>query len=272
MRSSRAHTSGLTVGAIAAVAAAALLLAACGDDDDEPAAATVTAAEVDGREFTSTSVTGAELVPDSHVGLSFWDGHLAAFAGCNTLNGAFEIDGARLVVGDALAATLMLCDEAHTQQDAWLAELISAGPTISLDGDQLTLTHADVTMVFTDPQGRALQLAGATWWVEQFEVAGAPLEVPAAAAISFTDSTANVATGCNSAFGAVEIGDTTVRFDLTGQTMMACAGELQTFESALLGFLQNELTYTIDDRVATLTDGSSVLTVKLPYEPEAPGS
>src|SRR5690606_30743084 len=80
----------------ATILTAASLAASCGDD--EPTSeAVLTAADLDGREFTSLSVSGAELVPDTYVNLAFQDGRVAAFAGCNTLSAGYQLDSTSLV-------------------------------------------------------------------------------------------------------------------------------------------------------------------------------
>jgi heat shock protein HslJ len=140
--STRSHTAPRTLLAGASlIALAAFGLAACGDDDETGPAAS----DLEGRTFVSTSVEGQELVAGSTVTVTFDAGTLAVQGGCNTLAGGFELDGGELSVGQ-LAQTAMACDEALEAQDAWLAAFFGGGPTVSLDGDDLTLAEGDVTI------------------------------------------------------------------------------------------------------------------------------
>lgn len=244
---------------LVAVAAVALLVAACGGDDAPSGPA---ASDLNGRAFTSTSVSGAELVTGTHLSLSFDDGVVAAFAGCNTFTGGFELDGDRLVVAEALSATLMACDDPLTAQDAWVVALLGARPAVALTGDDLTLTGASITATLRSSPAGASRLDGTTWRVERLETDGTSLAVPDAAVVSFTDATVNVTTGCNRAFGPITIADGAITVGPLGQTSMACAGDVATFEDALLALLDGELSYDRDGMVATVSRGADSLTLR----------
>jgi heat shock protein HslJ len=134
----------------------ALALSACGDDDDggdvdtgDAAATEVTMADLDGRAFESTSITGHDLVENSTVSLTFAEGRISANAGCNTQNGDVEITDGRLTLTSELASTMMGCEEALMDQDQWLAGFLGGEPEIALDGDTLTLTAGDESMELT---------------------------------------------------------------------------------------------------------------------------
>jgi heat shock protein HslJ len=130
--------------------AGSLVLVSCGDDDEDgdDAASSVTAADLDGRAFVSTSVEGHDLVEGSTVTLSFEADNLAAQAGCNSMTGGYTVEDGALTVG-ALAATMMACEEPLMSQEQWLASFLEDDPAIALDGDVLTLTEGDVTMTLT---------------------------------------------------------------------------------------------------------------------------
>jgi heat shock protein HslJ len=118
-----------------------------------------------GRTFLSTSVTGHDLVAGSRISVQFRAPHsVAAQAGCNHLSGDYRLDDARLMV-DQLAMTEMGCDKPLMQQDDWLAGLLQQGPTVSLHGDQLTLTAQDVRITLQDRKvaDPDRPLTGTTW-------------------------------------------------------------------------------------------------------------
>jgi len=70
------------------------------------------------------------------------DGRLAGSTGCNRLMGGYELDGDTLVVTGPLATTRMACvDDAATQQERHVLEVLEAGPlTVEVTGDRLRLT------------------------------------------------------------------------------------------------------------------------------------
>lgn len=133
------HRSPLLLLPVALVASAAL--GACGGDDAAP----VAAADLDGTSYTVTSIEDATIVDGTEIVISFEDGMILVEAGCNSQRGGYEIEDGTLVVG-GLAATMMACDEALMDQDQLMAGIVSAGPTIELDGSELVLT-TDVTSV-----------------------------------------------------------------------------------------------------------------------------
>ena len=81
--------------ALAVLTLSALALAACGSDSDSGSGSAPSADDLAGQSFTSTSVTGYDLVADSEIALTFSADSISAQAGCNTQNGGCTItDGA----------------------------------------------------------------------------------------------------------------------------------------------------------------------------------
>jgi heat shock protein HslJ len=136
---------------VAAVLAVFVLAAAgCGDDDDDEdsaaaSGAAVTQEALDGRNFVSTEVEGWNLVAGTEVTLDFDEGGLSVDAGCNQQFGQYEIGGDVLEI-EVMASTMMGCSAALAAQDAAIADLLTSGPTIALDGATLTITGDDVTL------------------------------------------------------------------------------------------------------------------------------
>lgn len=135
-------------------AALLLVLAGCGDDDGDGdtavgAGSGVTAEDLDGRTFTSTDVTGRDLVTGSEITISFTDGTIGVEAGCNSMSGSYAIDDGELEVG-TLAQTMMACDDDLMDQDEWLAAFLEDDPDVALDGDTLTLRDDGVTITATE--------------------------------------------------------------------------------------------------------------------------
>ena len=104
-------------------------------------ATTVPAIELAGRTFVSTAATGFELAPGVQITLTFDGDRLSATGGCNQLDSTWSVDGDVLVVAE-IASTRMACEPATLMdQDTWLSSLLTSDPTVTLDGDTLTLTE-----------------------------------------------------------------------------------------------------------------------------------
>ena len=139
--------------ATAELALVAALLAACGDDgdsdsgDDPSPSADAAQVELTGHTFVADEVTGHELVEGSNLRVGFEDDGLSVSAGCNTLFGPYvEEDGVVRWEGEP-AGTLMACEPALSEQDAWLTTLFTDGMTIEDSDDaDLVLTSGDVRM------------------------------------------------------------------------------------------------------------------------------
>mgnify|MGYP001039808268 CR=1 FL=1 len=122
------------------------LFAACGDDDE---AAPLDPAALEGRTFVATDFTPDGIVDGSEITVVFDDGAVVVTAGCNTQRGGFSIDDSVLNV-EAMASTMMACDEALMNQDAALAALMSSSPTVELDDDTLTVMSGDTQLVLVE--------------------------------------------------------------------------------------------------------------------------
>lgn len=252
-----------TIGTVAMAALASLAtlgVAGCSDDLVVPSAGGApSAAELDGTTWLSTEVAGQTLVADTRITLAFSDTALAIVGGCNTQTGGYSVDGGRLVV-EALAQTLMACEEGLTAQDAWLAQLVQSEPTISRDGDALTVAGDDVTIVFVDREsssGGALD--GGTWLLDDLESSTGTLVAPEGSHLAFDGESVYVATGCNNGFGSAESDGDTVTIGVIALTLRACEPDLGSWEQALGAFLTGPLDYTIDGENLTLTNGEQTL-------------
>jgi heat shock protein HslJ len=263
------------------------LLTGCGDDDDTSASTPDASSampvpdssggstdadgsggepspELDGREFVSTAIEGQDLVAGSEVRISFQDGSLSANAGCNTMNGGYELDGSTLQV-ESMAMTMMACEEQLMAQDELVSGLLTSGPTVALDGDVLTIASDEVTLTMLDREVAEpdLALEGVTWQLESIVADEAVSSVPAGVESTLVfgdDGTVAVDTGCNSGSGGVEVGDGTMTFDALATTLRFCEGDAGEVEIAVTTTLQGEVAYTIDSDVLSIRadDGSGL--------------
>ena len=240
---------------IALLALAGLTFAACGSDD--PATTTdVSAADLSGKGFASSEVTGYELVDGSEITMNFLDGRVSVNAGCNTMNGGFEITDGTFVASQ-FAATMMACQQPLMDQDMWLSEFLASSPAIAVDGSTLTLTGADASITLDEIQPAAL--VGTTWTVTGTVATEAVSTVPMDTAASITiadDGTVAVNTGCNTGSGSVEITDTTLVFGPIASTLIGCEPDVAQLESSVLAVLQGEVTYEISGSSLSLRSGT----------------
>jgi heat shock protein HslJ len=226
---------------------------------------------LDGSEWLSTAVTedGADqpLVEGTQVHLSFVDGQLAASAGCNSIGGAYRIDGGRLIF-EGGAMTEMGCDEPRQAQDEWLFGFLGSRPAIAQNGDKLTLTSAPTVVAFLDVEVAEpdLPLTLTTWTVDTLINGDAASSVPddAVATLLFgEDGRVEVDTGCNNGSGTYEATDRALRIGPVEQTLIGCGGAAGQLESAVLAVLNaGELDYVIEAGSLTLMHGDQGLVLR----------
>jgi heat shock protein HslJ len=145
--------TGVKTIALAVAALLALTLSACGDGDssaqadDKPAAFSLD--DLSGRVFATSQVDGHALVDETVVRVGFTAGQVSVDAGCNHMTGTAALEGDQLTVSN-LAGTEIGCAQDRADQDAWISDFLTSGPTVSLDGDTLTLAAGDVSMALAE--------------------------------------------------------------------------------------------------------------------------
>ncbi len=169
---------------LATLAIGFVVLAACGSDDepvtagddptgDDPAGDVSTFDIEDPGEYRATEITedGAPrpLVEGTTLTVRFENGEVSASAGCNHLGSMYEIgDGVLRIEG--MAGTEMGCDPERHDQDAWIADLLSSGPTVEPTDDGFVLSTETTTVRFVDREIAEpdADLVGTTWIVNGF--------------------------------------------------------------------------------------------------------
>lgn len=68
------------------------------------------------------------------------DGRLRGETGCNSFGGAYELDGDRLRLSDALEVTTQGCDEALERQLEHVLAVLASDPEVRIEGTRLVLT------------------------------------------------------------------------------------------------------------------------------------
>jgi heat shock protein HslJ len=220
----------------------------------------VTAADLDGSTFESTSVEGRGLVPGSTVRLTFEGGSLSANAGCNTMSSTYDVTDGRLAWTGHPVTTMMGCPDDLMSQDTWLSELLEQGADATLDGNDLTLASGDVTLHLQRKTAEpAAALLGKTWTVTEITTGKSVAALPSGATAPTLDVAADgrvqLFTGCNRGHTTVTTDGETAEFAPAGVTRMACPPPADTIEQSVLTVLDGTVTVTVDGSTATLTNG-----------------
>jgi heat shock protein HslJ len=224
---------------------------------------------LDGRTFLSTEVVGYQLVDGSQIQLTFDGTNIAAAGGCNQIASTWSLEGAVLVVAPP-AMTMMACEPAALMdQDTWFSALLTSKPTLALDGDTLTITATDGTVVTFVDQSVAdpdLPLEGTTWNLEGLVTADAvssiafPGRVPS---LRLEGGTVTVDTGCNTGSGTYTISGTDITFGPIATTRMACTDPAgSATETAVLTVLTGTVSSEIEADVLRLTNGANGLVLR----------
>ncbi|GAA3967440.1 META domain-containing protein [Gordonia caeni] len=239
------------VGAILLLITGAALAGCSSDRADVPDPADLT-----GKTFLSTSVSGATIPGDGPLEVTFPEaGRIAATAGCNRHMGEVTFAGSTLTPGP-LAATMMACPGARGESDAWLSDLFGSPLTWSLSGKTLTLHRDDLTVELA--QRADTELVGPTWTVRSLVhdsgVESSVVIDRAAARLTFTaDGRVTGFTGCNDLGGNAQITDGTIRFQDIVTTRKACDEEVMRVEQTVMDTLRGAATYRIDGDQLSLT-------------------
>ena len=92
------------------------------------------------------------MIEGTEIRISFEEDHVSATAGCNTVGGAYTAENGLLSVSEP-SATLMACDPKLMTQDDQLIGFLTDDPSITVSGDVLTLSGADVTVEMRQDSG-----------------------------------------------------------------------------------------------------------------------
>ena len=212
---------------------------------------------------------GYQLVDGSQIQLTFDGANIAAAGGCNQIASTWSLEGATLVVAQP-AMTMMACQPASLMdQDTWLTALLTSRPTVTVDGDELTIAATDGTVVTFLDQSVAdpdLPLEGTTWNLEGLVTADAvssiafPGRVPT---LLLEGGTVTLDTGCNTGRGSYTISGSDITFGPIATTRMACTDPAgSATETAVLTVLSGTVSSEIEADVLRLTNGTNGLVMR----------
>jgi heat shock protein HslJ len=275
--------------ALLAVATAGMFtLASCGDPTVEPATSPTDpgsttidttpsttpepsgdlAALLAGKTYLSQSTTGITLAPDAVLYVSFDDGPISVSGGCNGMGGDVTFAGAAMTVGPMIS-TMMACEQPLMDQDSAVQAFLTAGTTVSVDGDTLTLTgtfdgaDASITLLDREVADPDRPLAGTAWTVTGVISSDAISSGwgSAVATLTIVDGTAQVNAGCNTGFATVTIDEAagTISFGPLALTKKLCDDDAMRLEQSVATVLTGTATYSIEAGSLTLTNGTNGL-------------
>jgi len=228
----------------------ALVCAGCGGgaSSTTTAAAPVVQEQMNGKALVSSSVTGHELAPGSHVAVAFGgDSALTFSGGCNQLRAVYDTVDGVVKLTEPPASTMMACDPALERQDAWLAGLLADGMALAREGGGYALTSADgATVIHLEAAPASAQppkLRGPKWVLDTYaERGGNPKPVPAGVqppTLRF-DAAGKVELfgGCN--HGGAQFGeaDGFIDFRRVFAARRSCGAPADAFEARFLAFLR----------------------------------
>ena len=224
-------------------------LLACSDKTDDSGDPSL---DFVGMDFALESADGYELVADG-ARISFPSETDFSFsAGCNNLGGTFTVEEDVFTLGDA-STTEMGCDTALMEEDSWFASFFQSSPVLSFDGERLTFTGTEATLVFLDSEVATpdQDLVGSTWEIDTFidgDSASAYNLAEAPTLLFSADGNVEIFGGCNSGGGSYEVGDDgSISFSNLVSTEMACDDLTMTAEDHVFGVLgESGLTFEID--------------------------
>ncbi len=163
---------------------------------------------------------------------------------------------------EMMAMTEMACDEALMDQDAFVSGLLTSGPTVTLEGDEMVMTSGEEQITFLDREVAEPDqpLEGTPWVIESVVDDQAVSSAPAGleTLLVIEEGQAIIDTGCNKGTTSVAVTDTTLTFGPMATTLALC--EFQDFEDAVMSTLTGEVTWEIEGNALSLRqpDGSGL--------------
>lgn len=216
---------------------------------------------LEGRTFVSVAVQGEPIPGGGPVTLSFADGQVSAYAGCNHGSGAADLADGYLTT-TALATTMMGCPPPFADADAWMARLLEARPAWALSGDDLTLSTPTTTVTLRDKKAvdPDRPLIGTSWRVQSLVSADAVMTSVALEeskpGLTIRDDQSVVGwTGCNTFYGRADVVDGIVSFGPINTSGPVCPGEVGEIEQSIRRVLDGPVQASVDGDQLTLTGG-----------------
>ncbi len=199
--------------------AVALTLTACGAERTA-----VGAASLEG-EWTLLTLNGAPLLAGSTINVTFEEGKITGYSGCNSYGGTYTVKGAALQLGE-MAMTAMDCleDGVMEQEQTYMAALLAVAK-VRLDHDRLELLDASGATLLAYVRQEAFTgdpaaLGGTEWQLLTFD--GSPLDETLPFTLAFTEDRYSGLAGCRHFEGDYQAGDGEIGFPMMAMIEETC--------------------------------------------------
>ena len=255
-------------------------LFACGDKTGDTASTNDTGTEdtattdiisFQGMDFVFHSAEGFSLLgnnmylsfPADRLEISFSAGCNSFFGDYTVSNDVFEISG--------MGGTEMGCETELMEQDNWLVTFFTSNPTVSHDGDLLTFTGVDATLVFQDENVAVpdLQLVDVPWEIDTYIDGETATSYNINTIPNFyfaSDGTFTLNSGCNGSSGTYSDSSGTLSITIDTMTDAICGGDLDTVEGHIFQVFNGSPSYEIDGERVTLMAGDKGISAYASFE------
>ncbi|MFJ5708832.1 META domain-containing protein [Streptomyces sp. NPDC093105] len=251
--------------AATALLAALAALTACARQGDAGGGAGDPDLPLTGTHWTVDAVTvdgGRSAAPDG-ARVDFAEGGRAqGDTGCNHFGASFAVDGATVTVSSEEVTERGCPDDLQRFEKAFLAAFTGPLKGTLKDG-ALTLASADGKRKVELTAEPSAPLRGTTWKVEGLVSQDSAASLPAGAGdkarlVIGADGRVTGNLGCNGFSATATIDEKARTLTVDGPaatTRMMCTGPQMALETKLYELLDGPLSYRVDHRTLTLTDG-----------------
>jgi heat shock protein HslJ len=185
-----------------------------------------------------TGDTARSLLAGSRITIEFEpDGRVGGNAGCNTYGSTYILDEKGLGF-HIFTTTLMDCQDSQLMdQEALYLELLQKADSLSLEGDQLTISSDDGELIFRPASH--LSLEGTDWVLIGIATDDAVVQtwIDETITARFEDGQLAGSAGCNSYSAGYQVEDNRLSVGPAATTRRACAEEIMQRESEYLAAL-----------------------------------
>ncbi len=233
----------------------ALIVSACGTEPDA-------GGSPDGAwELTAGTMAGNAItvIDEYPVTLTIEGDRAGGTAACNGYGGRVEIDGTTIAFTD-LGITEMACiDPGVMDSESAYMQAFAGVDTYTREGETLTLTGTDVSLVYELlPPVPTADLVGTVWVLEGLVSGEAVSSVSGDRATleMFSDGSLIGSTGCRTLTGSYEVFGASVSFTEFGADG-ECPSELSDQDDHVIGVLGDGFSVKIDDETMTVTSAGA---------------